>query len=142
VRSTKNPNDYQKGKNIMSESVITQSTAGPDVSADYPVYRPRYTVRQAEGAYEVGVVLPGVKREDVSVRLEEGVLHVEGTRREASPEGWRVLRREIGGVKFVLELRVTVPVDATRISAKLEDGILSLRLPVREEAKAREIAIE
>lgn len=126
----------------MSESVITQPSAEPAVTTDYPVYRPQYTVRQAEGAYEVGVVLPGVKREDVNVRLEEGVLRVEGVRRETTPEGWRVLRREIGGAKFALELRVTVPVDATRISAKLEDGILSLRLPVREEAKAREIAIE
>lgn len=116
------------------------ATAAP-ATATYPVVRPRHNVRAVEGAYEVGVLMPGVKREAVTVRLEDDVLRVEGRRDEFNAEGWRPLRRELGPVNYRLELELSVPVDASRISARLEDGVLSLRLPLREEAKAREIPI-
>ena len=106
-----------------------------------PVVRPRHSVRAVEGAYEVGVLMPGVKRGDVTVRLDEEVLRVEGRRGEFDQEGWRPLRREIGAAVFRLELEVNVPVDPGRISARLEDGVLSLRLPLREEAAARDIPV-
>ncbi|MFM7181825.1 MAG: Hsp20/alpha crystallin family protein [Verrucomicrobiales bacterium] len=105
------------------------------------VTRPRHTVRALEGAYEVGILLPGVKREDIRVRLEENLLAVEASRPEVTPEGWRPLRREIEPTDYRLELEVSVPVDAARISASLEEGVLSLRLPLREEAKARDIPV-
>jgi HSP20 family molecular chaperone IbpA len=132
----------------MSESTLTttccnkQNGDTPSVVAqNLPVTRPRHTVRALDGAYEVGVFLPGVKREDVRVRLEENLLTVEALRPDETPVGWRPLRREIEPANYRLELEVTVPVDAARISANLEDGVLSLRLPLREEAKAREIPV-
>lgn len=133
----------------MSESIVPTtccSTPNPDVAtpattAAAPVTRPRHTVRAVEGAYEVGIFVPGVKRNDVRVQLEENQLTVEATRFDATPEGWRPLRREIEATTYRLELEVTVPVDATRISARLEDGVLSLRLPLREDARAREIPV-
>ena len=132
----------------MSESTLTptccnnQTTAATQTAApSLPVTRPRHTVRAIEGAYEVGIFLPGVKRDDVRVRLEENLLTVEATRPDDTPEGWRPLRREIEPTTYRLELEVTVPVDAGRISANLEDGVLSLRLPLREEAKGRDIPV-
>ena len=116
---------------------VTQAQTPPES----PVLRPTYHVRPVEGAYEVGVVLPGVAREDITVRLDDSHLYVEGRRPAFQPEGWRELRREIGGVTFQLDLRVTVPLDANAVSARLENGILSLRLPLREEAKPKEIVV-
>lgn len=132
----------------MSESTLSTTccnvqnvSAQPTTALDLPVTRPRHSVRAIEGAYEVGVFLPGVKRDDVRVRLEENLLTVDATRPDEVPVGWRPLRREIEPTNYRLELEVTVPVDAGRISASLEDGVLSLRLPLREDAKAREIPV-
>ena len=132
----------------MSESTLSTTCCNAQNGATrsatpegLPVTRPRHTVRAVDGAYEVGVFLPGVKRDDVRVRLEENLLTIEATRTDDAPVGWRPLRREIEAASYRLELEVTVPVDATRISASLEDGVLSLRLPLREEAKAREIPV-
>lgn len=131
----------------MSESTLTNTcipnqTTAPQVALqNLPLNRPRHTVRAVEGAYEVGVFLPGVKREDIRVRLDESLLTVEASRPDSTPEGWRSLRREIDPAQYRLELEVAVPVDGARISARLEDGVLSLRLPLREESKARDIPI-
>ncbi len=131
----------------MSDCLVPSScgngnaVAAAPTAATFPVVRPRHNVRAVEGAYEVGVLMPGVKREAVTVRVEDDVLRVDGRRDVFSADGWRPLRRELGPVQYRLELELTVPVDASRISARLEDGVLSLRLPLREEAKAREIPI-
>lgn len=135
----------------MSECIIPSSreqqsptptaSAATAMSTAAAVMRPRYTVRALEGAYEVGIFMPGVKRDAVTVRLEDDLLQVNGTREEFNADGWRLLRRELGPVHYRLELEITVPVDATRISARLEDGVLSLRLPLREEAKGHDIPI-
>jgi HSP20 family protein len=133
----------------MSETIVTNPVQAPlaqspaQVSGEsLPVVRPQFTVRAADGAYEVGVVLPGVKRDDLKLRLEEGVLRIEARRLAGQPEGWRLLRREIQSLAYRLDLQLSVPVDASRISAKLENGMLALRLPLREEAQPREISID
>jgi len=125
----------------MSEITITPQVT-PPAEEPVPVVRPHYTVRPGEGAYEVGVVMPGVKRGDVSLRLEEGMLHIAAKRRADVPEGWRPLRREIGPLDFLLDLEVNVPVDGGRITAKLEDGVLNVRLPLRDEAQPRQITVD
>lgn len=142
---------YPRKATTMSESIIPAAnvqTCPPSADSNSqpaanrpPPTRPRHTVRAVEGAYEVGVFLPGVKRDDVRVRLEENQLIIEATRTDATPEAWRPLHREIEAANYRLELDVAVPVDPGRISARLEDGVLSLRLPLREEAKARDIPI-
>ena len=128
----------------MNERIVNcpPCQTNPTTEESVAQVRPHYTVRSVEGAYEVGVVVPGVKREDVALRFEEGLLHVVARRRAEVPEGWRPLRREIGPVEFRLDLQVNAPVDAGRVSAKLEDGVLSLRLPLRDEAQPRDITVE
>lgn len=105
---------------------------------------PRYTTRRVdEQTWEIGVAVPGVKREEISVSLEDGELEVVARRTDTLPEGWRPLQaprpRPDG---YRLRLTLAIDVDPERISAKLEDGILTLRLPVAETAKPRRITVE
>lgn len=108
---------------------------------DLPVVRPHYQVDQSEDAYEVAVILPGVRREDVALRLEEGILRVDARRTVTTPDGWRPLRSEMEAVRYRLDLRVEAPVDGDAIGAKLEDGVLKLHLPLRADAQPRSIAV-
>lgn len=107
-----------------------------------PVFRPRHTTRALDGAYEVDVMLPGVRRDDVEVRFEDETLTVRARRPLDVPEGWRVLRREIQPREYQLELAVRVPVNAEAITARMDNGVLTLHLPLRNEALARQIAVQ
>jgi len=105
--------------------------------------KPHYSTRQVgDDAWEVGVVVPGVKRGDVSVSLEDGELEVVARRHNDLPEGWRPLTDRGPRPNYRLRLELAVDIDEDRVSAKLEDGILTLRLPVAEEARPKTIAVE
>lgn len=125
----------------MSNSLANTTTPEPTTQPEVLAVRPRHTVRSLDGAYEVGVVLPGVKRDAISVRLDDGVLVVDGRRDDVDLPAMKVLQREIPPAQFRLELEVRVPVDAAGISARFEDGVLTLRLPLKDEAKVREIPV-
>lgn len=128
----------------MSDTLASTTTTvqTPETAREAGHLRPRHTVRSVDGAYEVGVVLPGVKRDTISVRLDDGVLAIEGRREEVEIPGAISLHREIPAAHFRLDLEVRVPVDGSRISARFEDGVLTLRLPLKEVATAREIPVE
>lgn len=131
---------------------MTQSTANPETKptpkpSSTPVRRverePRYTARQIdEHTWELGVALPGVKREDVTVSLEDNDLEIVAQRHSSVPESWRQIHvAQAAPHVYRLELTLAIDVDPERISAKLEDGILTLRLPVSEAARPRRIAV-
>lgn len=106
-----------------------------------PTYRPHYSSRYDQEAWEVAVRLPGVKKEDVSVMVENEILEVKATRHLEVPEGWRPLGNFEPGRSYRLRLDVGPEVDESRISGRLDDGVLTLRLPLREEVKPRTIEI-
>ena len=87
--------------------------------------------------------LPGLKREDFQLSLHEDSLSVRGERRqEKQPEEKGALRNERSFGKFERTLTLPAPVDADRVSATYEDGILTVTLPKAEELKPRQIEIK
>lgn len=124
-----------------TETAVTRCERGnarPDVYV-----RPRYSTRRdGDDAWELGVVIPGVKKENVSVSLDSGELEVVAHRSDEIPEGWRSIYERPPAADYRLRLELAIDVDPERISAKLEDGVLTLRLPVAEAAKPKTILVE
>jgi HSP20 family protein len=88
------------------------------------------------------VELPEVKREDISVTFENGVLTLKGERKfeqETKRENFQRMERHYGSFSRSFTLPNTV--DATRINASYKDGVLTVRLPQREEAKPKQIDV-
>ena len=86
--------------------------------------------------------LPEMKREDISVTFENGVLTLKGERefeQETKKENYHRVERRHGTFSRSFTLPNTV--DASRISAAYKDGILTIRLPQREEAKPKQIDV-
>lgn len=104
--------------------------------------KPRYQSRYDDEAWEVTVRLPGVKKSDVDVTVENEILDVKAARRFEKPEAWRPLGDYATERNYRLRLDVGPEVDESLISAELEDGILTLRLPLREEVKPRSIEVK
>lgn len=103
--------------------------------------RPQYTVKDGDGIYEVGVVMPGVPRDGVDVELDKNELTITGHVRRDVPENWKVLHEELSKDDYRLQLQLKFDFDGDGITAKVEDGVLSLRLPVSEAAKPKQISI-
>ncbi len=126
----------------MSTEVMERKQNAPAQTAHRERYlRPYYEVEAGEQAYQVHVYLPGVARDQADITLEKGTLTVEARRRAHAQEGWRPMYREIPDADYRLRLQLNVVVDEENITAKAEDGVLTVTLPVAEEAKPRKIEI-
>lgn len=93
-------------------------------------------------ALRIVMEVPGVSPEDVKLSLENNRLSIRGEKRQASEEQVdRVHRyeRSYGAFERVFTLPTTV--DADRIEARVEHGILTVRLPKVERARPREIPV-
>lgn len=106
------------------------------------VYKPKYHSRYSENAWEVTVHLPGVGKEHLDVTVENEILEIRATRLLDTPEGWRPLANYPAAKNNRLRLDVGPEVDPSGISAGLEDGVLRLELPLREEVKPRKIEVK
>jgi HSP20 family protein len=87
--------------------------------------------------------VPGMSREDIKISVENHVLTVRGEKRQESAqenESWYRTERSYGS--FERSFSLPTHVDPDNVRASLESGVLTVRLPRREEARPREIAIE
>ncbi|MHB1080582.1 MAG: Hsp20/alpha crystallin family protein [Prosthecobacter sp.] len=103
--------------------------------------KPLYNVNGNAEAFEIRVELPGVPKSNVKLDLEENILTVRGERSTTVPEGMKALHRELSPLSYLLRLRLNAPVSEDQMTAKLEDGVLTLRLPLKEVAKPRQIPV-
>ena len=86
--------------------------------------------------------LPDLKREDIKLTFENGVLTIQGERKlsdEVKRDNYHRTERQHGTFSRSFTLPNTV--DAARISASYKDGLLTVRLPQREEARPKQIAV-
>jgi HSP20 family protein len=90
----------------------------------------------------VKVDLPAMKREDIKVTFENNVLSIEGDRKfvsEVAREQYHRLERGYGAFRRSFTLPTTV--DAARVEATYQDGVLTVKLPRREETRPRQIQV-
>jgi HSP20 family protein len=88
----------------------------------------------------VKVDLPDMKREDIKVTFENSVLSIEG-QREIAIERDRFHRIERGYGQFRRSFTLPATVDSTRVDATYQDGVLTVKLPRREESRPKQIQI-
>ena len=105
-------------------------------------WTPALDLHQDKDSLFVHVELPGMKKEDVTLSLHEGVLTLSGERRhEKAHDEKTTLRNERFFGRFERSVTLPTPVDAARVSAAYENGILTVTLPKAEAAKPRQIEI-
>src|SRR5213082_860377 len=87
------------------------------------------------------VELPGMRKEDIEISLQDGMLIISGERKgETSPENGANRTERYTG-KFRRSMTLPSRVDANKVSATYKDGILTVTLPKAEEAKPKQIQI-
>jgi HSP20 family protein len=105
-------------------------------------WAPALDVHEDKDKFTVTLELPGLKREDINVQIEEDSLVITGERKEETVgEGTEVHRRERFYGKFSRTLTLPVAVAADQVKANYKDGVLSVTLPKAEEAKPKSIDV-
>ena len=105
---------------------------------------PAVDVEEAESGFTLKMDVPGIKPEDVKVRVVDDVLTIEGERkleRVADDKG-RTHRSERLAGSFSRSFALRTPVAAAGIKATYKDGVLEVTLPRAAEAMPREIKVE
>jgi len=103
---------------------------------------PALDVAEDKDNYQVRVELPGLKREDIEVALDDGTLVINGERKaEAPAEGTAIHRQERYYGKFSRALTLPSAVAADKVTAVYRDGVLTVTVPKAEEAKPKTITV-
>ncbi len=105
-------------------------------------WAPACNTYEDEQGFWVEAAVPGMERKDIDIVIEDGVLTVKGERKDEHSESNRAyFTREIGWGTFSRSFRLPTNIDPNKVSASYKEGVLTLALPKREEAKPRRITI-
>jgi HSP20 family protein len=110
---------------------------------DKTVWGPSVDVVENDDSYQIMAELPGIKMDDVKISLADNVLTVKGEKKNEISESKRSFYRvERCYGQFQRSFTLPSSVDAEKVKANLDNGVLTITLPKAEQAKAREIAIK
>ena len=110
---------------------------------DSNIQRPTADIVENGKEYTIKADLPEVKKEDIDVKVENGVLTLSGERRvEKSTDDEKQHRRETFYGRFSRSFALPEDVDTTKISAESKDGVLKVHLPKAEAKRAKSIEVK
>jgi HSP20 family protein len=110
---------------------------------DEQTWSPRVDIIEQPDSWVFKAELPDVKAEDIRITIEEGVLAIKGERKfeeEVKEGNFTRLERQYGS----FERRFSLPsgIDETKIKADYKNGLLTLSVPKKEDAKPKSIKID
>jgi len=106
-------------------------------------WTPTVDISETDGEYQIKAEIPDVKKEDVKVTLEDGVLTIQGERKQEKEEkGKKYHRIERSYGSFVRSFSLPDVIDEEKVRAEFKDGVLSLHLPKSEKAKPKAIEVK
>jgi HSP20 family protein len=104
---------------------------------------PAIDVIETEEEYLVIADLPGVDRKDLEVSVTGSLLSIKGDKKaEKESDKKRIFRKETWVGSFSRTIDLPAQIDAGKIGAELRDGVLTVRIAKREEAKTRLITVK
>jgi len=104
-------------------------------------FLPVTDIFETEQSLTLVVEMPGVKKDNVEVRVENDVLTVEGQMDFANYDGLQPLYTEYNVGNYVRSFQLSSKIDQDGIRAELKDGVMTLVLPKAEKARARKVMV-
>jgi len=112
--------------------------------SETPQLKMRIDVSENAQGYTVKADIPGVKKEDINVRVEGNIVQIDAESRseKETKEGDKVLRSERHYGTISRSFSLGQDVDASKVQAKYADGVLNLTLPTKAPANPSRISIQ
>lgn len=107
-------------------------------------FAPAMDVKETDNEYYVRADLPGVKKDDLDISIQDGVLTINAETKYENEEkdNGRVIRQERRYGKFVRSMRLGDAVDVDKVKAEYKDGVLNLTLPKAEQVRPKRIDVQ
>ncbi|MGH8475170.1 MAG: Hsp20/alpha crystallin family protein [Methylococcales bacterium] len=127
-------------------SEVKQVTAQPteavrEAAENVRVVRPAANIFEDEAGITVEADMPGVSRDRLSVRVDRGSLAIEGKAEISVPEGMQSVYADVRSTRYQRVFSLSSELDGEKAEATLKDGILTLRIPKREQYQPRKIEV-
>jgi HSP20 family protein len=119
-------------RNLSNRAPVKRATAG--------TFTPALDIEEKDGIYLITIDLPGIRKEDIKIDLQDSVLTISGERVRVEKGEGRYTERKHG--KFQRSFTLPNQIDAEKIEAKFEDGVLHMSLPQTQGAKSHTIKIQ
>ena len=116
---------------------------GDEERGELSIWAPAVDIAEDKEGVKLSVELPGMRREQIKLGVEDGVLTIKGERKftdETRRENYHRIERSYG--TFMRSFTLPSTVQQEKITAAMRDGVLEILIPKKEEAKPKEIAIE
>lgn len=106
--------------------------------------RIKLDLMEQNGSYAVKAEIPGVKKDDIDVRIDGNMVTISAevkTEKDEKTDGGRILRQERQEGYASRTFSLGCPVDEAKVQASYKDGILELTLPKKADTSSKRIAI-
>ena len=127
------------------ETALRRFFAPTPFETEQPALKMRIDVAEKENVYEVKADIPGVKKEDINVRIDGNVVQIDAEvkrEKETKGNGDKVLRSERYYGNISRTFTLADDVDEGKAEAKYADGVLTLQLPKKATAAARKVTVQ
>lgn len=115
-------------------------------ASPYYAYKPKADMIETEDGYTLSFDVPGFNQENLSVKVEKGVLKVDGTfkddEKSNKKDEKKYLRRERYNREFHRAFKLPDNVDTEKINASLKNGVLEVNIDKTPEQKPKQIRIQ
>jgi HSP20 family protein len=121
------------------EDAVTRLMSEPRASRPWS---PSVDILETEDALTVRADLPGVKIEDIDIRVENQTLTISGSRKfekDETVKGYHRIERSYG--EFVRSFAVPSTLDTDKVAADYKNGVLTVTMPRKESARPRQVKV-
>jgi HSP20 family protein len=123
---------------MMNQFLRQEAAAGPAYQSE--VYFP-IDISSEQDGFRITALLPGIKGEDLNVQVINETVSIQGELALSPAENTDLLLKEIPTGRFSRVLTLPASLDADKVDASLENGVLSLWIPKAESARPRQIKV-
>ena len=136
-----NINEFRRGFNLINS--MLDDLGQYKTLSNTNKFTPSINTREGEFAYHIEVDLPGVTKEDIDIKVEDGILAISAIRKyknELTRDDYYICESSFG--KFERRYALPESVDTSKVDAKLVDGRLIVELQKTKKAQPRVISIK
>lgn len=141
VRFARQSHPFRAFDNLLEGLDRWSATVAPGNGCSVSSFR--VDVREDDNGLLIEAEVPGFNREEIDITVDQNVLTIAAehkTETEDKQEGYHIRERYYGRLERSFRLPTTA--DAENVVAELKEGLLTLRVPTKEEAKPRKIALK
>ncbi|MDX8406986.1 MAG: Hsp20/alpha crystallin family protein [Mariprofundaceae bacterium] len=114
-----------------------------ELSTESGLWAPSVDIRETNDALLIQAELPGIEKKDIHLEVKDGVLSISGERRyekDVTEENAHRIERSYG--RFSRSFRLPPNIDANKVEASMNNGVLEISLPKCESARPKSITIK